>query len=95
MLGSRAQVNAVPLRSDRVPGGATATRVPRVTLFQPRTERPPEGLARGRWEAPAWAIVRAGRRVVVLGAVAYLVLRARATPPRAEPRPARAAGGAR
>jgi hypothetical protein len=48
-----------------------------VRLLQPATERPPEGLARGRWEAPGWAIVLLGI-AVVLGAAAYLVLRARA-----------------
>jgi hypothetical protein len=44
--------------------------------LEPRTERPPEGLARGRWEAPAWAIVALGV-VLVAGAVAFWVVRAR------------------
>jgi hypothetical protein len=47
-----------------------------VTLFQPTYERPPEGLARGRWGAPPWAIGALGA-VLVVGAVLYLVWRAR------------------
>jgi len=52
------------------------------TSLEPRTERPPEGLARGRWEAPAWAIVLLGVAVLA-AAVAFWVMRVR----RARPQP--------
>jgi hypothetical protein len=45
-------------------------------FLQPRYDRPPEGLARGRWDAPPWAIGVLGA-LVILGALAWLVLRAR------------------
>ncbi len=47
-----------------------------MSSLQPRTERPPEGLARGLWEAPRWAVAALGA-VVVLGAVVFLVFRVR------------------
>jgi hypothetical protein len=37
-------------------------------------ERPPPGLARGKYAAPAWAIAVLGGTLVVLG-VAYLIWR--------------------
>jgi hypothetical protein len=39
-------------------------------------DRPPEGLQRGRYAAPKWAIAALGV-AVVLGALAFLVWRAR------------------
>jgi hypothetical protein len=47
-----------------------------VISLQVRTERPPEGLARGLFAAPRWYVAVLGA-VVVLGALAYLVVRAR------------------
>lgn len=47
-----------------------------MTSLQPRTEQPPEGLARGKWEAPRWAVAALGA-VVVLGALGFLLWRAR------------------
>lgn len=51
-------------------------RRPGVTSLQPRTERPPEGISRGVWEAPRWTIAALGV-AVVLGALVYLVWRAK------------------
>ena len=45
------------------------------TLQQVIYERPPEGMARGRWPVPWWAIV-AIAAVLVVAAVAFLVVRA-------------------
>jgi hypothetical protein len=46
-----------------------------VISLQVRTERPPEGLARGLYAAPWWYVAVLGA-VVVLGAAGYLVMRA-------------------
>lgn len=45
-----------------------------LTLQQVIYERPPEGLARGRFPVPWWAIV-AIAAVIVLAAVVFLVVR--------------------
>ncbi|HZF51922.1 MAG TPA: hypothetical protein VE093_24890 [Polyangiaceae bacterium] len=45
-------------------------------LAQTQLDRPPEGLARGRWPAPRWAIAALGAAVLV-GALIYLALRLR------------------
>ena len=47
-----------------------------MSFVQTRTERPPEGLARGVLVAPKWAVAAVGA-AVVLGAILYLVMRAR------------------
>jgi hypothetical protein len=47
-----------------------------VLLSQTQYDRPPEGLARGRWPAPRWAIAALGAAIVAL-ALAYLVVRLR------------------
>lgn len=61
-------------------------------LLQTQYDRPPEGLQRGRYPAPTWAIVALGA-AVVLGALLFLAWRARRAtrPPAAsdEPRPSR------
>ena len=43
-------------------------------------ERPPEGLARGRFPAPPWVILTIAAVVIVVGIV-FLILRARAPRP--------------
>jgi hypothetical protein len=53
-------------------------------LQQVTYERPPEGLARGRYPAPGWVIIVLAALVVVAGVV-FLVLRARAPRPPVEP----------
>ncbi len=45
-------------------------------LQQPQYDRPPEGLARGRWEAPWWAIAALGI-IVVVAALVHVAVRAR------------------
>ena len=50
------------------------------TAQQVTFERPPEGLARGRFPAPPWVIVLLAAAVIVAGIV-FLVLRARAPRP--------------
>jgi hypothetical protein len=61
-----------------------------VRLLQTQYDRPPEGLQRGRFPAPPWAVAALGA-AVVLGALLFLAWRARraARPPAArdEPRP--------
>lgn len=61
-------------------------------LLQIQYDRPPEGLQRGRFPAPPWAIAALGA-AVVLGALLFLAWRARrAARPLAaneEPRPSR------
>jgi len=47
-----------------------------VSSLQTRTERPPEGIARGVMVAPKWAVAALGA-AVVLGAIIYLVVRVR------------------
>jgi hypothetical protein len=47
-----------------------------VTLQETVVDRPPEGLARGRWEAPRWTIAALGV-AVALGALGYLFFRVR------------------
>ena len=47
-----------------------------MSSLQTRTERPPEGLARGVLVAPKWAVAALGA-AVVLGAIVFLVLRVR------------------
>lgn len=47
-----------------------------MTLLQTSWDRPPEGLARGRFAAPAWLVALLGVAVFV-GAIAWLVVRAR------------------
>ncbi|MDI1430491.1 MULTISPECIES: hypothetical protein [Polyangium] len=47
-----------------------------MSSLQTRTERPPEGLARGVVVAPKWAVAALGA-AVVLGAIIYLVVRVR------------------
>lgn len=48
-----------------------------MTLAQEVTyERPPEGLARGRYPAPAWVILVLAAAVVLAGVV-FLIVRAR------------------
>lgn len=44
--------------------------------LQPTYDRPPEGLAQGRWPAPAW-VVGVLTAALVLGAVAFVVTRLR------------------
>lgn len=46
-----------------------------VTLLEPVYDRPPEGLARGHWGAPPWAVATIAA-VVLAAAIAYLVVRA-------------------
>lgn len=45
-----------------------------MTLQEPRFERPPEGLARGRYPAPPW-VIAALASILVLGAIGWLVRR--------------------
>jgi len=47
-----------------------------VALLQTQSDRPPEGLQRGRYPAPRWVVAAIGA-AVVLGALIYLVWRAR------------------
>ncbi len=47
-----------------------------MTLLQTTYDRPPEGLARGRFPAPAWLVATLGVAVFV-GACAWLFARAR------------------
>jgi hypothetical protein len=53
------------------------------TAQQVTYERPPEGLARGRYPAPAWVILVLAA-VVVLASIAFLIARARAPKPPVE-----------
>lgn len=53
------------------------------TAQQVTYERPPEGLARGRFPAPPWVIVLLAAVVVVAGVV-FLIVRARAPRPPVE-----------
>ncbi len=61
-------------------------------LLQTQYDRPPEGLQRGRYPAPAWAIAALGA-AVVLGALIFVVWRARRAARRPavseDPRPSR------
>jgi len=45
-----------------------------VISLQVRTERPPEGLARGLWAVPRWQVAVLGA-ALVLGALGYLAMR--------------------
>ncbi|MRG93245.1 hypothetical protein [Polyangium spumosum] len=54
-----------------------------MSFVQTKTERPPEGLARGVLVAPWWAVAALGA-AVVLGAIVYLALRARRASKRAK-----------
>jgi hypothetical protein len=45
-----------------------------VLTAQVEKDRPPEGLARGRYEAPPWAIAALGAAVGI-GALAFVVVR--------------------
>lgn len=47
-----------------------------MALLQTQYERPPEGLQRGRYPAPRWVVAAIGA-AVVLGALLYLIFRAR------------------
>ena len=47
-----------------------------MALLQTQYDRPPEGLQRGRYPAPRWVVAAIGA-AVVLGALIYLVWRAR------------------
>lgn len=53
------------------------------TAQQVTYERPPEGMSRGRYPAPWWAIV-ALASAVVIAAVIFFILRARAPKPPVE-----------
>ncbi len=53
------------------------------TAQQVTYERPPEGLSRGRYPAPAWVILVLAA-VVVVASVAFLIARARAPKPAVE-----------
>ncbi|MFO0592252.1 MAG: hypothetical protein U0441_32205 [Polyangiaceae bacterium] len=53
------------------------------TAQQVTYERPPEGMSRGRFPAPAWAIIVLAT-VVVIASVVFLILRARAPKPPVE-----------
>lgn len=60
-------------------------------LLQTQYDRPPEGLQRGRYPVPKWMIAAVGA-AVVLGALVYLIVRARRAsrpPANDEPRPSR------
>lgn len=50
------------------------------TAQQVTYDRPPEGLARGRFPAPPWVILALAAVVIVTGIV-FLILRARAPRP--------------
>jgi hypothetical protein len=56
------------------PGSAVRGTETAVLGTQVEKERPPEGLARGRYEAPAWLIAALGG-VIAFGALAFLIAR--------------------
>ncbi|MCC6556852.1 MAG: hypothetical protein IT372_28175 [Polyangiaceae bacterium] len=53
-----------------------------MALQETQYDRPPEGLQRGRYPAPRWMVAAVGA-AVVLGAIIYMIWRARraARPP--------------
>ena len=65
-----------PNVSELLCDAAACKSVPLVVLNQVATERPPEGLARGKYPAPPWVIAVLAI-AVALGAILTLVIRAR------------------